>query len=369
VGLSLLYAHHAARILTARCVASAWCVEPWATRILRDRWACSHAPTHDNAAADHDARMTELDLRYPLRPVPAPSRRPWAGGRLGDGGIGELWLAGPDSPIPGGAGDGNLSLDQLAMRHGASLVGDRPLASLGPRFPLLIKIIDAAQPLSLQLHPSDEMAIALHGEGSLGKTEAWVVLDADPGATLITGPRESLAEADLRATIAAGSLGRDECEVNDGRPGDAWLIPPGTIHSIGAGLLVYEIEQPSDLTYRISDWGRPATSGRPLHISESLGALMPGAHALRSGTGFTLDDGALAVPEFRLEIIGGSGVSRHPGGRSLEVVTAVRGTVTLAGDDWSIDLSPYETIVIPAMVASYVVALDGQALAFVGSVP
>jgi mannose-6-phosphate isomerase len=334
------------------------------------------APGNDNVAsgdiaAGHVARMTELDLRRPLRPVPAPSYRPWAGTRLGSGGIGELWLAGPDSLVK--TGEGESSLEQLAHRHGKSLVGDRGLALLGPRFPLLIKLIDAADWLSLQVHPSDAVAAELHGEGSVGKTEAWVVLAAEPGATLITGPRDDLVEADLRAAIAAGTLGRAECRASEGRPGDTWLIRTGTIHSIGAGLVVFEIEQPSDLTYRISDWGRPAEPGRTLHLSESLRAVVADAHAIPSGSGFRLDDGALTVPEFRLEIVtadvSGTRRRRAPGGRSLEIVTAVGSRVTAAGDGWRETLEVNESLVVPALVAAYELSVEPQAMAFVGSIP
>jgi mannose-6-phosphate isomerase len=312
--------------------------------------------------------MSTLDLRRPLRPVAAPSYRPWAGHRLGEGGIGELWLAGPGSTVELDDGE-HPSLDRLAEIHGASLVGDRALTRLGARFPLLIKVIDAAEWLSLQVHPSDAVATVLHGEGSVGKAEAWVVLAADPGARLITGPRRDLAEADLRAAIAAGTLGKAECEASDGRPGDTWLIPAGTIHSIGAGLLVYEIEQPSDLTYRISDWGRPATPGRSLHIVESLRAIVPDAHAVPSGSDFHLDDDAVTVPEFRLELVGGGLAIRHPAGQSLEIVTAVRGAVTLTGDGWQAALSPFQTLVVPAAVASYTISAADNAMAFVGSMP
>jgi mannose-6-phosphate isomerase len=334
------------------------------------------APGNDNVASDdiatgHVTRMTELDLRRPLRPVPAPSYRPWAGTRLGAGGIGELWLAGPDSLVE--TGEGESSLEQLAHRHGKSLVGVRGLALLGPRFPLLIKLIDAADWLSLQVHPSDAVATELHGEGSVGKTEAWVVLAAEPGATLITGPRDDLVEADLRAAITAGTLGRAECRASEGRPGDTWLIRTGTIHSIGAGLLVFEIEQPSDLTYRISDWGRPAAPGRTLHISESLRAVVADAHAIPSGSGFRLDGGALTVSEFRLEIVTADVPAierrRAPGGRSLEVVTAVGGRVIASGAGWREVLEVNQALVVPAAVPWYALTIEGPAMAFVGSVP
>jgi mannose-6-phosphate isomerase len=316
--------------------------------------------------------MSAIDLRRPLRPVPSASLRPWAGARLGPGGIGELWLAGPDSLVPGPDGD-QATLEQLAGRHGPALVGERGMALLGRRFPLLVKLIDAAAWLSLQVHPSDAVAADLCGPRCLGKTEAWVVVEAEPGAELITGPNPARSERDLRSAIDAGTLDRPGCQVTTGRAGDAWLIRAGTMHAIGPGLLVYEIEQPSDLTYRISDWGRPVTPDRPLHRREALRSLDAGAHAVPVGTGFRLDSGALSVPELRLEIVtgrpGGADPSRTPDGHSLEIVTALGGRVTVAGDGWQEVIEVNETVVVPAAVAGYALTVETPAMAFVGSIP
>ncbi len=305
--------------------------------------------------------------RMPLRPQAAPSLRPWAGRRLGNGGVGELWLAGPDSLVDGGGGA--ISLESLAASRRELFIGSRAAGLAGHHFPLLIKIIDAAEWLSLQVHPSDAVAVELHGPGSVGKTEAWVVLDADPDARLITGPRTDLAEADVRAGIASGTLDLPRCEARAARAGDAYLIPAGTIHAIGAGLLVYEIEQPSDLTYRISDWGRPPTPGRRLHTAEALRAVAPASHAIRSGHGFRLDGDSISVPEFRLEIVTGSGADRRPAGTSLEIVTAVAGGVSVTGAGWRERLEPFQTLVVPASVPRYSIATDERAMAFVGSIP
>ncbi len=323
----------------------------------------------------------------PLRPIAEPSMRPWAGRRLGTG-VGELWLAGPGSMVE--AADGSrTTLDRLAGMHGAALVGDRGLALLGLRFPLLIKVIDAAEWLSLQVHPSDAIAAELHGSPSVGKTEAWVVLEADTDTQLITGPSRDLAEPDLREAIASCTLDRTGCEVREAVRGDAYLLPAGTIHAVGAGLLVYEIEQPSDLTYRISDWGRPPTPGRRLHAAEALRAVDPASHAIPSGSGFALTGGSITVPCFRLEVVtAGSGTSgaalggpagpgaalggsatRAPAGRSLEIVTAVAGRVDVVGDGWRERLAPFETLVVPAAVPQYTIETGEGGMAFVGSVP
>jgi mannose-6-phosphate isomerase len=304
----------------------------------------------------------------PLRPRPAPSVRPWAGTRLDPAGrIGELWLAGPDSiiDVDGGA----ATLDDLAARTGLPFLGDRAVALLGNRFPLLVKLIDAGDWLSLQVHPDDALARELHGPDALGKTEAWLVLDAAPGAALVTGPRRDLGPETLGRGIADGSLGLEACEVRPARPGDALLLGAGTMHAIGGGTFVYEIEQPSDLTYRISDWGRPATPGRLLHREESARAVRPGAHAELRGSDWRLDMDTIEVPEFRLELVkGGRPHSRRPR-HSLEVLTAVRGTAVVAGESWRERLETFETLVIPASGETYVVEGSEDAVICAGSIP
>ena len=288
--------------------------------------------------------------------------------------MGELWVAGPGSiveaPASVGTASGAHTLDELAAVEGAALVGSRAIALLGARFPLLVKLIDAGDWLSLQVHPDDALAAALYGPTALGKTEAWLVLDAEPGSVLVTGPRRGLDAADLRRAIEEGAVERSQCETTAARPGDTLLLETGTMHAIGAGTLVYEIEQPSDLTFRMSDWGRPATADRHLHIAESLRALRTDAHAVPVGRDWRLDGGALTVRELRLEIADlNAPTTRRPAGETLEVVTAIRGTAELEGDGWQERLEPFETLVIPASVPEYRLAGASGALACVGSIP
>ncbi|MEO8470269.1 MAG: type I phosphomannose isomerase catalytic subunit [Chloroflexota bacterium] len=305
-----------------------------------------------------------------MRPIPAPSLRPWAGARLGavGAGVGELWLAGPASVVD--IGEGPTTLDELAVAAGEAFLGDAAMHLLGPRFPLIVKLIDAAEWLSLQVHPDDALASELYGPRALGKAEAWLVLGADANTRLVTGPRHDLGEQTLRSEIEAGTLGREHCEELVAKPGDVLMLEPGTLHAIGAGAFVYEIEQPSDLTFRMSDWGRPPTPGRTLHLEESLRAVRSDAHARPVGHDWHLDDGELSVREFRLEIAHlQAPVTRRPAGRSLEVVTAIGAPIRVTGDGWAEVLDLWETIVVPASVAEY--RLDGEAasMACFGSIP
>jgi mannose-6-phosphate isomerase len=309
----------------------------------------------------------------PVRPTPFPSPRPWAGHRLGGpgAGIGELWLAGPQSIVEGGAGP--LTLDAIAAVGGSSFVGERAMRLLGPRFPLIVKLIDAADWLSLQVHPDDALAAELFGGLSVGKAEAWLVLDADVDTELVTGPGRQLGEAALRDRIAAGTLGLDDCEVRRAVPGETLLLEPGTLHAIGAGAFVYEIEQPSDITFRISDWGRPPVPGRVLHWAEALRAIRPGARAILAGHDWRVDDGSLAVRQFRLEVEtpgrDSGRVTRRPDGASLEVVTVIAGSVDVTGDGWREHLGRYDTLVVPASIDAYEIDGPEGARVCVGSIP
>lgn len=141
-------------------------------------------------------------------------------------------------------------------------------AALG-RFPVLVKLIDAARDLSVQVHPDDEYA--LRHEGQLGKTEMWYIIDAEPGAALYCGFRREVSPAELYRAIQENTL----CELLRRVPvkaGDVIFIPAGTVHAIGAGILLAEIQQSSSVTYRLYDYGRLGADGKPreLHIDKAL---------------------------------------------------------------------------------------------------
>lgn len=144
--------------------------------------------------------------------------------------------------------------------------GDRPL----------VKLLDVHDRLSVQVHPDDALAAELSGPGAHGKHEAWVILDAAPGAHLLLGRDHRVSEQRLSAALA----GAEEVEPLLARipvkAGDALDVPPGTLHALMPGLLVWEVQQPSDLTYRVSDWGREHAD-RPLHAREARRATDPAA--------------------------------------------------------------------------------------------
>jgi len=146
-------------------------------------------------------------------------------------------------------------------------------AGLGkqPRFPLLIKVLDARADLSLQVHPPVRLAAGLGGEP---KTEMWFIADCEPGAKLHVGLKRGVTKADFEHAITNGTVAACVHAVTP-QPGDSIFIPSGRLHAIGAGFLIHEIQQNSDTTYRVFDWNRPGLDGQPreLHVAQSLASI------------------------------------------------------------------------------------------------
>lgn len=180
--------------------------------------------------------------------------------------VAEAWVlsAHPDGPsyLP----DGTTFADKLA-ELGADAVGKN--AAAFKDFPQLIKLIDAQSDLSVQVHPSDEYA--LKNEGQYGKTEMWYILDAEEGAGIYYGFQKDVTRAEMEEAIRTNTL-TDILRFVPVQPGESYFIPSGTIHAIGKGLLIAEIQQNSNVTYRVYDYGRKDAQGntRPLHVEKAL---------------------------------------------------------------------------------------------------
>jgi mannose-6-phosphate isomerase len=215
----------------------------------------------------------------PLKLAPIFDERIWGSDRLirlfdkpfpADKRIGESWeladLPNACSRISGGSMDG-LSLRDLLERHGIEM-GFSP-EQCEPPFGLLIKFLDANDVLSVQVHP-DLQACERLPDAHL-KTECWYVVDAEPGAVLYRGLKDGVGPGDLRQAIEEGCV-ENLLNVVEVSKGDFYFMPAGTVHAIGAGILITEIQTPSDTTYRIFDWNRVDANGqgRQLHIEESL---------------------------------------------------------------------------------------------------
>lgn len=193
---------------------------------------------------------------------------------------GESWevsgLASDDSVVKNGALAG-MSLSFLLRVYQEILIGKSLYARFGNHFPLLVKFIDAADDLSIQVHPDDELARAKHE--SPGKTEMWYVMQADRDATLIAGFNRPVSEALYRDRLESGRV-EDILNRHAVAAGDAFFLPAGRVHAIGKGVMIAEIQQASDVTYRIHDYGRLDANGcrRALDTDDAIAALDFGFH-------------------------------------------------------------------------------------------
>ena len=189
--------------------------------------------------------------------------------------VGESWelsgVKGSESVVAGGP-EAGTTLPGLIARHGAALLGKANAERFGQEFPLLIKFIDARQDLSIQVHPNDALAWERHK--SKGKTEMWYVVDADEGARLRSGFAKQVTPAQYEASVEDNTI-TDLLAEYEIHPGDLFFLPAGRVHSIGAGAFIAEIQQTSDITYRIYDFNRKDANGntRELHTELAKGAI------------------------------------------------------------------------------------------------
>jgi mannose-6-phosphate isomerase len=279
--------------------------------------------------------------------------------------LGEAWECWDRNEIANGpfAGD---TLAEARARLGHDLTGPADPALL---FPVLTKIIDARAPLSVQVHPDDAYAQAVEHR-PFGKTECWYILAADPGAELVLGWTRDTDRAEVERRVAGGTLAEILRRVPVA-PGDAFYLPAGTVHAIGAGVQLFEVQQAGDLTYRLFDWNRTGADGKPreLHVAKALdvldyratfpAALRPGAFT-ENGCERTI---AIADPRFTLErcraLAAGATLATH--GRAL-ALTAMEGGLEIATDGAPVALRAWETAVVPACAPQLTFVRPGDAL-------
>ncbi len=217
-----------------------------------------------------------------------------------------------DGPLAG------MSLHRLWTDHREAVFGSRFAASASPRFPLLIKILDCADDLSIQVHPPATLAASLNGEP---KTEMWFVAHADPSARIYAGLRRGVTRADFERALGDGTVAGCVHHA-DARTGDSLFVPSGRLHALGRGLLIYEIQQNSDTTYRVFDWNRVGLDGRPraLHIAESMQSIDFTDVEPTLGRGLT----ALAACEFfRVTRVRSGEAPRRDAERSFRLVLPI----------------------------------------------
>ena len=303
-------------------------------------------------------------ITEPLVVVPRLDPKPWGGQRLARFGfhldsaerIGEAVLTSNDVLIAGGSFAGKM-LGEVLADEPELLLGGRGMQMAGNRshFPLLVKLIDAQENLSIQVHPDNVRA----PDGTLGKSEAWYVLEAQPGSSIFAGLREGVTEEVLRQRLEQGQSIITLLIQHQVAVGDVIYLPAGTIHALGAGIVVYEIQQQSATTYRLEDWGRD----RELHINQGLAVLDLSSRPVarktgsESGTGANLS--AVMCEHFALDVL-----QIHPGTQTIippqegpQVYTCVSGTAELSVSRSDVALPTGTTAILfahagPARLAS-----------------
>jgi mannose-6-phosphate isomerase len=307
--------------------------------------------------------MISVEGRAPLVLAPKLTAAIWGGsalveryGKDGDPSakLGESWECWDENAVTLGALAGETLADVRAE------LGDALTGPVDPaeRFPVLTKIIDAREPLSVQVHPGDAYAQRVEHQPN-GKTECWFILACDPGAELVLGWTRDTDRAEYERRVADGTLGELLRRVPVA-PGDAFYLPAGTLHAIGAGIQLFETQQASDLTYRIFDWNRVGADGKPreLHVAKAADVLdfratSPGAvHQLTFADGGLQRTLAIADPRFAVErvIIEPAGATLATHGRPL-AITAMDAPLVLDVDESSTPLRAWQTAIVPAATA------------------
>lgn len=220
---------------------------------------------------------------YPLKFEPILKQTLWGGEKIIPfkhlnetlSNVGESWevsaVEGSESVVANGPEKG-MTLPEMVRRYKEELVGEANYARFGEKFPLLIKFIDAKLDLSIQVHPDDALAKKRHN--SFGKNEMWYVISADPGAKLISGFSQEITPKEYKERVHDGTFAEvlQSCAI---QPGDVFYVPAGRVHGIGGGAFVAEIQQTSDITYRIYDYNRKDKNGktRELHTAQAVDAI------------------------------------------------------------------------------------------------
>ncbi len=310
---------------------------------------------------------------YPLRFAPIFKRYLWGGRRLSsllgkrigpEDDYAESWEIVDRQLDQSLVVDGSLagkSLHELMESSGRQLLGPQPWQavsqssrppSLQGRFPLLLKFLDAHQMLSVQVHPNDQQALA-QIPPDLGKTEAWYVLDAQPESLIYAGLQPGVDRGDVERAVERGAF---EQVLHRFHPqvGDCILVPAGTVHAIGSGLVLVEIQQSSDTTYRLFDWNRVDASGkpRPLHIEQALNvidyAAGPVAPQHRATTGLTGATELVACDKFCMRLWNLTESTTIELQQRFRILTVVHGELQIDGQPTPQPLVKGQTTLIPA---------------------
>jgi mannose-6-phosphate isomerase len=290
--------------------------------------------------------------------------------------IAESWeiAAHPDGQSVVANGEfAGLTLTELHQKLGLDLIGSRSAwAQARDKFPLLIKLLDANQPLSVQVHPRDPYAL-LHEGNELGKTEMWVILDAEPDAAVIFGVKADTTPDAFGQAIRDGNLEPYLHHVPV-QAGDFIDVPAGTLHAILGGILIAEIQQNSNTTYRVYDWNRVGKDGkpRPLHIEKALDVInfdqvepTAGVEKVISAENGVLRAKLVENQYFtveRLTFEAGGTFAGNCDGRTFEIWGAIDGETTVTGGNMAVELSRIAFSLLPAGMGAFKISADQPAV-------
>lgn len=321
---------------------------------------------------------------YPLKFNPIYKEKIWGGNKLHEvfyrdlpnNKIGESWevAAHPNgtSIIKNGIYQGR-KITNLIEKNPKKILGNIEL-NKNKRFPLLIKILDANAKLSVQVHPDDKYAEKVEGEP--GKTEMWYILDAEPGAKLIYGLKAGTSKKEFTAAVKNGKI-EDYLNEITVEKGDIYYMPSGTIHAIEEGILLAEIQQNSDTTYRVYDWNRLGKDGSPreLHIEKALDVIDFDKEIIKAkSTPLTIQKNnykrsfLAACPHFVTEKINVNGIYQlNTNGKRFYIIMNLNGQAGISSNNKIYNLSPGDTYFLPAALGN--VSIDGHNEMLISYIP
>jgi mannose-6-phosphate isomerase len=308
-----------------------------------------------------------MDL-YPLRFQPKLLPKIWGGQRLkawskslpAGQALGESWeiydRPGDSALVASGPLKGQ-SLQELIKEFGPRLLGQREFEKGHAFFPLMLKLIDANEALSVQVHPDDEQALRMVGPHELGKTEMWLVLEAAQGASVVAGFKPGVTREAFSAALKEGKL-EGVLQEFPVKAGDRIFIPAGRVHAIGKGCLMAEVQQNSDTTYRVYDYGR-LENGKPrdLHVKEALECIR--FDAAMASLPKLAPPGPVTCDYFHVELIeaGKRQALRSPE-PSFQILLGIQGRARIHSASATEELGPGDALLIPASVDAGFEALE-----------
>ena len=304
---------------------------------------------------------------YPIKFTPILKDKIWGGQKLKNllnkesnlPNVGESWEISDVEGDTSIVSNGNLkgkSLKELLETYKADLLGDKNYKIFGNKFPLLIKFIDAKEDLSIQLHPNDELAAERHN--SFGKTEMWYVMQADEGSNLIVGFNQDMTAEKYLKHLENKTL-TEILNFDKVKTGDTYFIEVGRVHAIGAGVMLAEIQQTSDITYRVYDWDRVDDDGneRELHNDLAIDAFdfnMPDNFRVEYPKAENESNNMVSCPYFKTSYLKVTKeLEKENNKDSFFIYMCVEGHAKILVEDYSVEMKTGETVLLPAALKNY----------------